>query len=127
MCKERGTHYDHLVAHRMPRLERAPTSPQPRSRRKTMLTLKKTLALSALLASTLLAVHAPARAAELDEWQLMISHKMMDKDKNGMVSRKEFLDMMGKAYDMKAKEMKADAKGMNEAELKAFLKSLYIN
>jgi hypothetical protein len=89
--------------------------------------LKKTLAAAMLMSAALLAVHAPARAAELDEWQLMMSHKMMDADKNGMVSKKEFLDMMGKAYDMKAKEMKSDAKGMSEAELKAFLKSLYIN
>ena len=92
-----------------------------------MLMMKKTLAVPFLVAATLLAVQAPARAAELDEWQLMMSHKMMDKDHNGMVSRKEFIEMMGKAYDMKAKEMKADAKGMSEAELKAFLKSLYIN
>jgi hypothetical protein len=56
-----------------------------------------------------------------------MSHKMMDKDHNGMVSKQEFMDTMSKAYDMKAKEMKADSKGMTEAEMKAFLKSLYIN
>jgi hypothetical protein len=37
------------------------------------------------------------------------------------------MDMMDKAYDMKAKEMKADTKGMTDAQLRAFLKSLYIN
>lgn len=89
--------------------------------------LKKAVALPLLMAAALLALQAPARAAELDDWQLMMQHKTMDQDKDGMVSRKEFLDMMAKAYDMKAKEMKASSKGMSDAELKAFLKSLYIN
>jgi hypothetical protein len=97
-----------------------------RTQEKTML-MKKTLIATMLMSGALLAVHAPVRAAELDDWQLMMSHKMMDKNHDGMVSKKEFMDMMDKAYDMKAKDMKADTKGMTDAQLRAFLKSLYIN
>ena len=32
---------------------------------------------------------------------------MTDKDKNSMITREEFLDAMGKAYDMKMAKMKA--------------------
>jgi len=77
--------------------------------------MKKTLVATMLMSGALLAVHAPVRAAELDDWQLMMSHKMMDKDHDGMVSKKEFMDMMDKAYDMKAKEMKADIPPMAKA------------
>ena len=37
----------------------------------------------------------------------MMKMPMMDTNKDGMVSRAEFLDAMGKAFDMHAKEMKA--------------------
>jgi hypothetical protein len=50
---------------------------------------------------------------------------MMDKDKDGMVSKKEFMAMMEKAYDMKAKAMGAKAGMITEAQMKDFLKSLY--
>ena len=50
---------------------------------------------------------------------------MMDKDKDGMVSKKEFMAMMDKAYDMKAKAMGAKGGMITEAQMKEFLKSLY--
>ncbi len=51
--------------------------------------------------------------------------KMMDKNKDGMVSKAEFLEMAGKMFDMKAKEMKAKDMKMTEAQLKDFYKALY--
>jgi len=35
----------------------------------------------------------------------IMSMKMMDKNKDGMVSKKEFMDMMSMAWDMNAKKM----------------------
>ena len=90
--------------------------------------LKHTLAGSLLLAAAMFGAHAPALAAEAmqDDWAFMMSTKGMDMNKDSMVSKKEFLDMMAKAYDMKAKAMKSDKMGMNEAQLKEFLKALYV-
>ena len=50
---------------------------------------------------------------------------MMDKNKDGMVSKKEFMAMVEKAYDMKAKAMGAKGGMITEAQMKEFLKSLY--
>jgi hypothetical protein len=88
----------------------------------------KTLAGSLILAAAMVGANAPALAAEAsqDDWAVMMSSKGMDKNKDGMVSKKEFLDMMAKAYDMKAKEMKSATGGMSEQQVKDFLKSLYV-
>jgi len=88
----------------------------------------KTLAGSLVLAAAMVGAYAPVLAAEAtqDDWAVMMSTKGMDKNKDGMVSKKEFLDMMAKAYDMKAKEMKSAKAGMNEQQTKDFLKSLYV-
>lgn len=52
------------------------------------------------------------------------SPKMMDKNKDGMVSKAEFLDMMGKVYDMKARQMKSKAGTMSSIEFDEFAKYL---
>jgi hypothetical protein len=51
--------------------------------------------------------------------------KMMDKNKDGMVSKAEFLEMAGKMFDMKAKEMKAKDMKMTQEQLNDFYKALY--
>jgi hypothetical protein len=43
--------------------------------------------------------------AEYYPFAEIMSMKMMDKNKDGMVSKKEFLDMMSMAWDMNAKKM----------------------
>lgn len=53
--------------------------------------------------------------------------KMMDKNKDGMVSKAEFLAMMGEMFDMKAKAMGAKDMKMTEEQLKEFYKALYGN
>jgi hypothetical protein len=50
---------------------------------------------------------------------------MMDTNKDGMVSKEEFLEMAGKMFDMKAKAMSAKDMKMTEAQLKEFYKALY--
>jgi hypothetical protein len=89
---------------------------------------KKTLIGGLVLTAAFMGAQTPALAAEAmqDDWAVMMTTKGMDKNKDGMVSKKEFLDMMAKAYDMKAKEMKSDKLGMSEAQLRDFLKSLYV-
>ena len=64
---------------------------------------------AALAAAALVAATAPAMAAgtvsEFYPFSEIMSMKMMDKNKDGMVSRQEFMDMMGMAWDMNAKKM----------------------
>jgi len=88
---------------------------------------KKTLAAPFVIAVAFVGVQVPSFAAEAtqDDWAVMMTTKGMDKNHDSMVSKKEFMEMMAKAYDMKAKEMKSPKGGMTEQQLKDFLKSLY--
>jgi hypothetical protein len=68
---------------------------------------KSTLILAAVAA---LAVSGGAFAqaptnAEFYPFAEIMSMKMMDKNKDGMVSKQEFIDMMSMAWDMNAKKM----------------------
>ena len=62
-----------------------------------------------LAAATLLCAAGSAFAAgtvaEYYPFTEIMSMKMIDKDKDGMVSKKEFMDMMSMAWDMNAKKM----------------------
>lgn len=64
-----------------------------------------------IVATTLLgagsAFAQTARSAEYYPLSEIMSMKMMDKNKDGMVSKKEFMDMMSMAWDMNAKKMGA--------------------
>lgn len=51
----------------------------------------------------------------------MIAMQRIDKNKDGMVSKKEFLDAMGKVWDMKAKEMKAKDDKFDAAQMQQIL------
>lgn len=70
-------------------------------------------------------VPAHAQEGTQDDFMLLFKMTMMDKDKDGMVSKKEFMAMMDKAYDMKAKAMGAKGGMITEAQMREFLKSLY--
>ena len=54
--------------------------------------------------------------AEYYPFQEIMSMKMMDKNKDGMVSKKEFMDMMDKTWEMKAKKMGAKGDTMTPAQ-----------
>lgn len=55
----------------------------------------------------------------------MMKHEQMDRNKDRMVSRSEFLEMMGKVWDMKAKEMKLEPRGASAEQMQQILQSLY--
>ena len=76
--------------------------------------IQPTLGRLALCASILCASSAFAAGptnAEYYPFSEIMAMKMMDKNKDGMVSKKEYLDMMSKAWDMNA--MKMGVKGDN--------------
>ena len=93
-----------------------------------MLSKKLTAALVVATATAFASLSGPARAIEgtQDDFMLFFKMEMMDKNKDGMVSKKEFMAMMDKAYDMKAKAMGAKGGMITEAQMKEFLKSLYV-
>ena len=82
-------------------------------------------ALVLAVASTSFSGTAFAVEATQIDYASIMKMPMMDKNKDGMVSKKEFMAMMEKAYDMKAKEMGAKKGMMTEAQIGQFLKSLY--
>ena len=70
--------------------------------------IKQTALASARAASALAGGNAFAAGpsnAEYYPFAEIMSMKMMDKNGNGMVSKKEFMDMMSMAWDMNAKKM----------------------
>jgi hypothetical protein len=74
--------------------------------------IKQTALGLALAASALASGNAFAAGpanAEYYPFAEIMSMKMMDKNKDGMVSKKEFMDMMSMAWDMNAKKMGAKA------------------
>lgn len=89
--------------------------------------LTRQLAAAFVVAAATAVSSAPALAQEgtQDDFMLLFKMTMLDKNKDGMVSKKEFIAMMDKAYDMKAKMMGAKGGLMTEAQMREFLKSLY--
>jgi hypothetical protein len=90
--------------------------------------LSKKLTAVLVIATAMGGLSVPARAAEgtQDDFMLLFKMQMLDKNKDSMVSKKEFMAMMDKAYDMKAKAMGAKGGMMTEAQTKEFLKSLFV-
>ena len=62
------------------------------------------------------------RAESADDMSFSGMFKMdrLDKNKDGMVSKTEFMEMMTKAWEMKAKEMKIKNDMMSAEEFKKF-------
>jgi hypothetical protein len=88
-------------------------------------TLSRTALLAALGAAFTLA--APlAQAETMDDMRFgdIVTVKMMDTNKDGMVSRAEFLEMMGKVWDMKAKKMGIKGDRMKSIEFDEIAKYL---
>ncbi len=79
---------------------------------------------AALSAAVLLSTAMTATRAEKDDdmsFSGMFKMDRIDKNKDGMVSKAEFMAMMGKVYDMKAKEMKVKGGMMNSADYQQVL------
>ena len=71
--------------------------------------MMKKIAATLLLACAGTAFAQAPTSQEFSAFKEIMSMKMMDKNKDGMVSKKEFMDMMSMAWDMNAK--KAGVKG----------------
>jgi hypothetical protein len=88
--------------------------------------IARSIATALVVASAATGFSQPALAQEgTQDFMQLFTMPMMDKNKDGMVSKKEFMAMMDKAFDMKAKAMGAKAGMITEAQMKEFLKSLY--
>lgn len=90
---------------------------------------KLQLAAAALMMSLGIGAAMPAYADAGDITFNMI-FEMADKNKNSMITKQEFLEAMGKAFDMKMNAMKADAKmvkgdAMTRDGLKALIADIY--
>lgn len=90
--------------------------------------MKLTKIASTLAAATLLCAAGSAFAAgtvsEFYPFADIMAMKMMDKNKDGMVSKKEFMDMMSMAWDMNAKKMNVKGDKMTKPEFDQVLQYL---
>ncbi|HUR88004.1 MAG TPA: hypothetical protein VMZ74_02835 [Ramlibacter sp.] len=81
-----------------------------------------------LAAATLLCAAGSAFAAgtvpEYYPFAEIMSMKMMDKNKDGMVSKKEYMDMMSMAWDMNAKKMAVKGEKMTTEQFNQLLQYL---
>ena len=79
------------------------------------------IAAALALASAFVGGAAFADSNEYYPFAEIMSMKMMDKNKDGMVSKKEFMDMMGMAWDMNAKKMGVKGDKMTPDQFKDIL------
>jgi hypothetical protein len=86
----------------------------------------KKIATTLAAAATLLAAGSVFAAGSTEYYPFaeITSMKMMDKNKDGMVSKKEFMDMMSLAWDMNAKKMGAKADMMTQEQFNQLLQYL---
>ena len=84
---------------------------------------KKTVVASLVLGGALMSTQAPVLAVEAmqDDWAFMMSMKGMDRNHDGMVSKKEFLDMMAMTWDMNAKKMGVKGDRMTQDQFQEIL------
>jgi hypothetical protein len=78
-------------------------------------------AMSATLLAAGSAFASGPTSAEFYPFQEIMSMKMLDKNKDGMVSKKEYMDMMDKAWEMNAKKMGAKGDVMTSDQFKEVL------
>ena len=81
----------------------------------------RTLLALLLSAFAFSAFAAGPTSAEYYPFTEIMSMKMIDKNKDGMVSKKEFMDMMTMAWDMNAKKMGVKGDMMTDAQFKEIL------
>ena len=79
------------------------------------------LAIASALFASGTAFAANPTSGEFYPFADVMSMKMIDKNKDGMVSKKEFMDMMTMAWEMNAKKMGSKNDMMSDAQFKEFL------
>lgn len=87
----------------------------------------KTLSRGLIVAAAFVAMNSMADTLPDAKIAEMMSFKTMDKNHDGMVSKAEYLEMAGKVFDMKAKEMKGKDGMMTADQYAKFLKGLEYN
>lgn len=87
------------------------------------MTLRR-IAVLATLAAACCAVQAQPTPAEYYPFAEIMSMKMIDKNKDGMVSKKEYMAMAEMAWDMNAKKMGMKGAGMTPDQFNQFLQYL---
>jgi hypothetical protein len=78
-------------------------------------------ALAATLALASFSTAARAEAQDEKSFAAFFKMEQVDKNKDHMVSKAEFLEMMGKRWDMKAKEMKVKGGQMGPTDFEQVL------
>jgi hypothetical protein len=89
--------------------------------------MKLKMIATTVAAATMLCAAGSALAQPRGEYypfDEIMSMKMMDKDHDGMVSKKEYMDMMSLAWDMNAKKMGVKGNKMTADEFKQVLQYL---
>ena len=79
------------------------------------------IAMTATLFASSTAFAAGPTSAEYYPFAEIMAMKMIDKNKDGMVSKKEFMDMMTMAWEMNAKKMNVKGDMMTDAQFKEIL------
>ncbi len=89
--------------------------------------IAKTLSRGLIVAAAFVAMNSMAASHATGDMKPaeMMKAPMMDTNKDGMVSKAEFLEMAGKMYDMKAKEMKAKDGMMTHSQFQDFWISMH--
>ena len=77
-----------------------------------------------VVASVALGAVGSAAFAQGDIYSRLMEMREMDKNKDGMISKEEFLDMIGKAWDMKLEEMKVHTDTLSPEHIKELEKTL---
>lgn len=77
-----------------------------------------------LVAAVALGTMGSAAFAQGDIYSRLMDMREMDKNKDGMISKQEFLDMISKAWDMKVEEMKVRTDTLSPEHIKELEKTL---
>ncbi len=88
----------------------------------------KTLGRGLIVIAALVSTNSFAAAHAAGEMKAgdMMKMPMMDTNKDGMVSKEEFLAAMGKIFDMKAKEMGAKDGKIDAGQLEKLRSSMFM-
>ena len=88
----------------------------------------KTLSRGLIIVAAFVATNSFAAAHAAGEMKAsdMMKMPMMDTNKDGMVSKEEFLAAMGKIFDMKAKEMSAKEGKLDAGQLEKLRTAMFM-
>jgi hypothetical protein len=90
-----------------------------------MTMLMKTVNRALIVAMACVSLHAAADTLPPAKMKEMMSFTMMDANKDGKVSREEFLAMMGKVYDMKMQDMGVKDGKIDAKQLEALHRAIW--